>query len=522
VGRRFRLAAALAASLAPAAALAAPGEEAPPAPAPAAPMALPERVLRVGLREAVSLALKNNLDLRADSLGPGIAAASVRENESLYDHLFTSRVVGGQRREPVASKFIGDGTEINEQTLGAAAGIRRLLPTGGTISLEAGVDRTLTNSSLYQINPYFASAVDLSLVQPLFRSAGRARTESGIRFARDEKDAADLALRSRTEELVRQVETTYWSLVQARGDVEARAKGVAVAEDLLRIAEARLAAGAGTKVDVSQAAAGVAARHVDLLRADNNARSFEENLLGLLLPRTPDSPSGEAMRVEPADRPDDSLPALPAEAPDTAVARALADRTDIRVQKVFVDEAQTGVVVAESEALSQLNLEAVFGYRGVDGHADTTFSHSMATREWPTWSVGLFFEVPIGNRAARARLDRALLTREQTEARVRALESNAAVRVRNSRRDLESTRNQIDAAKRALRLSEEQLEAEKERLRNDKSTTFEVLRLESDLTDARRSEIRALVDYLIACVRYDYEVGRILETRGIAPPAREK
>jgi outer membrane protein len=529
VGRRVLAAVALVAALVPSA-FAAEEPAAPPAPpdkvdsetrnlAPAgeAPKTLPERNLRVGLKEAVALALKNNLDLRADSLGPGIAAATLRESESLYDHLFTSRVVGGERKQPVASTFVGDGTEIHEDVVTAAMGIRRLLPTGGSISLDAGLDRTLTNSTLYQINPYYDSAVTLNLVQPLLRGAGRARTESGIRFARDAKDIADLEFRSRTEDLVRSVETTYWSLVQARGDVEARAKGVSVAEDLLRISEARLAAGAGTRVDVSQAAAGVAARRVEFLRAENAARSFEENLLGLLFPRTPDAPSGEPMRVETSDEPAKSLPPLPQEEPEAAVARALVDRSDLRIQRATVDQAQVGVLIAESDSKVQLNFEGSFGYRGVESNAGNSFSQSLAQREWATWSVGLFLEVPLGNRAARARVDRALLVREQTEARVRALESTASVRVRNSRRDLESTRRQIDAARRATELAEEQLEAEKERLRNDKSTTFEVLRLESDLTDARRSEIRALVDYLISCVQYDYELGRVLESRGLAP-----
>ncbi len=397
-------------------------------------------------------------------------------------------------------------------------GVSRLLPTGGTVSLGGTLDRTLTNLSYYQINPRYESGVSFSLTQPLLRGAGKAVTESGIRFSRDSKDIADLSLRFRTEDLVQQVETAYWSLVQSRVDVQAQAKSVAVADDLLRITEARLAAGAGTRVDVSQAMAGVAARRVDLLRTGNTARSFEDDLLGLLMSRSPGSPSGDDLRVEPADDPNVSLPPLPTEEPDATVARALVDRSDVRIDRALLDQAQSGVEVAESEAKVQLNLEATYGYSGIASRAGTSFTRSLATRDWPGWSVGLVLEIPIGNRAARARLDRATLLREQAEARLRALESNASVRVRNARRQLESTREQIDAARTSRALSEEQLEAEKERLKNDKSTTFEVLRLESDLTEARRSEIRALVGYRIASVRHDFEAGRVLESRGFAGP----
>jgi outer membrane protein TolC len=536
----FRLVSWLAAALFPAAALAASPEDPTPAPAkpaeeapsPGVAKRLPDRVLRIGLREAVALALKNNLDLRAESLGPGIAAATVRESESLYDHLFTSRLKGSESMAPAASTSFGDGTDIREESLNSGIGVQRLLSTGGTISIGATLDRTLTNSvyyykgpkghlqtaSTFPDNPYYESGLTLNLSQPLLRRAGREVTESGMRSSRDAKDIADLGLRFRTEDLVQRVETTYWALVGYRIDLEARTNSVSVAEEFLRISEARLLAGAGTKVDVTQAKAGVASRRVDLLKAINGQRSTEEDLLGLLMGRTPGSPSGEPMRVEAADDPNASLPPLPDEDPEAAVARALMDRTDIRIDRAVLDQAQVGVLVAESEAKVQLNLEASIGYSGLSSRAGTAFTRSMATRDWPSWSVGLALEVPIGNRAANARLDRAALTREQAEARLRALESNAAVRVRNARRDIESTREQIDAARTSRLLSEEQLAAEKERLRNDKSTTFEVLRLESDLTEARRTEIGALVGYLDACVRYDYEVGRILESRGLAPP----
>jgi len=243
----------------------APAEEPPRGPAPAPAKREDPRTLRVSLKEAVALALRNNLDLHAATYGPAISRAGLAEAESLYDHLFTARAGGGERKIPSVSQLAGDPDQLSEDLLGASVGLQRLLPTGGTLGLEASADRTLTNSSFVTINPYFDTRVGLSLRQPLLRGFGRDVTESGIRAAENERDFADLELRSRTEDLVREVEVTYWLLVGSRGDVEAQRKSVAVAEDLLRITEARLAAGAGTRVDVSQASAGVAARRVDLL-----------------------------------------------------------------------------------------------------------------------------------------------------------------------------------------------------------------------------------------------------------------
>jgi outer membrane protein TolC len=55
------------------------------------------------------------------------------------------------------------------------------------------------------------------------------------------------------------------------------------------------------------------------------------------------------------------------------------------------------------------------------------------------------------------------------------------------------------------------LDAEQKKLDNGKSTSFVVLRLQRDLTDARAQEIRALADYNRALAQLYFEEGTILQ-----------
>ncbi len=524
---RHRLAALLLLGLSlPAGAAAAEGDapSAAPAPVPPAKAAdgkpLPEvRTLRLTLKETLAMALRSNLDLEAASYDPPMAAATLDQASALYDHLFTARVQGGEAKVPVNPAYEGDdGNQASDDFVKTGVAVERLLPWGGRVGISATSDRTLTNSSFAYYNPFWESGLGLNFRQPLLRGFGRDVTESGIRIAEDNRDIAELDYRRTIEEKVRGVEILYWELVRARGILEAREKALEVAEDLAKVNEARLKAGAGTKVDVSQAQAGVAARRVDVMRAGNDLRSLEELLLGEIVPRSPDLPDAANLRFEPADRADEDLPPLPSESLEAAVEDALVRRTDVRLRRVAVDQAEVGVLLAESDALARLDLDAGVSYAGLDRTLGTSWSDSMASREHVSWNVGLVLEIPIGNRAARAALERAVLNRSRLESLVRAEESSAAVRVRNTRRDLESAREQIDAAALSTALAVEQLEAERQRLRNDKSTTFEVLQLESDLTDARLEELRVLTEYRNAVARYDHERGLILQARGIEPP----
>ncbi|HEU4395225.1 MAG TPA: TolC family protein, partial [Planctomycetota bacterium] len=202
------LAAALAASPPRAIAAEDPPKPGPPAPAPA-PSGKGGRTLRLSLREAVELALRNNLDLRAALYGPEIARTRVAEAESLYDHLFTARVSGGENKFPTATTLSGTAFQASDDVARAAVTVGRLLPSGGFLGIDASADRTLTNSSFVTINPYYDTRVGLRWRQPLLRGFGQDVTESGIRAAKDGQDFADLDLRSRTEDLVRGVETGY-------------------------------------------------------------------------------------------------------------------------------------------------------------------------------------------------------------------------------------------------------------------------------------------------------------------------
>jgi outer membrane protein TolC len=71
------------------------------------------------------------------------------------------------------------------------------------------------------------------------------------------------------------------------------------------------------------------------------------------------------------------------------------------------------------------------------------------------------------------------------------------------------------ATREAREFAEAALDAEQKKLESGKSTSFEVLRLQRDLTTARSSEIRALADYNIALARLAQSEGSTLERRRV-------
>ncbi|MCX6885799.1 MAG: TolC family protein, partial [Verrucomicrobia bacterium] len=73
----------------------------------------------------------------------------------------------------------------------------------------------------------------------------------------------------------------------------------------------------------------------------------------------------------------------------------------------------------------------------------------------------------------------------------------------------------VGATREARIYAEAALEAEQKKLASGKSTSFEVLRLQRDLTTSRSSEIRSLADYNIALAQLAQYEGTTLERRHV-------
>lgn len=73
----------------------------------------------------------------------------------------------------------------------------------------------------------------------------------------------------------------------------------------------------------------------------------------------------------------------------------------------------------------------------------------------------------------------------------------------------------VDSTRKARIFAEQALQAEQIKLEHGTSTSFVVLQLQSSLTTARSSEIRALADYNIALEQLAFDEGTTLERNNI-------
>jgi len=162
-----------------------------------------------------------------------------------------------------------------------------------------------------------------------------------------------------------------------------------------------------------------------------------------------------------------------------------------------------------------LDLFGSYGYSG----SDREFSGALdqfRRGSSPFYSAGAEVSIPLGNTGARNNYKAAKAAKEQLALQLKQLEQIVLVGIENAIAVAMTSFERVRATKNASEFAEAALDAEQKKLQNGKSTSFQVLQLQRDLTAARSSEIRALADYNIALSRLASAEGTTLERRKIS------
>jgi outer membrane protein len=113
----------------------------------------------------------------------------------------------------------------------------------------------------------------------------------------------------------------------------------------------------------------------------------------------------------------------------------------------------------------------------------------------PFYFYGGRLVVPLGNGAARNRYKSTRAAREQSLLALKKQEQDIMIQIDNHVKLAQANFERIGATREAREYAEAALAAEQKKLENGKSTSFVVLQLQRDLTEARSDEISALVQY---------------------------
>jgi outer membrane protein TolC len=428
-------------------------------PAPAAPP--PGRPIT--LAEALTLAAQNNLALRAAAYETQIARSQLAQAEAFRRGLVTGNA---------------QYTRVNDRP-----------PTAITVPNPPGPPLSVT------LPPPDPNSWSLGVAYQLPLYTG-GRGDAQIVLAKANLRGAEATLERIKQQLVLDVRQAYYGLLLAQAGIGVSQRAVASAEENLRVARARVQAGASPRFDEVQAEVSLASARQGLVRARASEALAAQALDALVaLPLDTVLQPRETMAIV-ALRGD--LPAL--------IRRALESRPELAEQLARIEAAQAAVEIARAgtRPLIVLNAGPTFGTS-----AGTFTGGSTAGL---SWSVTLSGTITLwdGNLTAE-RIREAQLRVEQLKASEAQLRQGIELDVRRAVINYTAAVEEVAVAEKGVEQGQEQLRIANVRFQAGVSTNLEVVTAQAALSQAELSRVQALYNVNVARAQLERAVGATVE-----------
>lgn len=487
--------------------------------------------LSMSLDECIVKALKDNLGVAIQILGPEISSEGVARAQEKYIPTlsFSARP---SKAENASYSYLDATDSLVDKTVNFTfLNANQSLPTGGTFSLDFTGYRTTTNRRGTTIDPRFGTTLRFNFSQPLLRNFGFKMARREIRVAMNNLGISEETLKKTLTDTVYNVESAYWNLVYSIENLDVRRQSLQLAKDLLEKNQRSVEVGTLAPMEVLSARAEVATREADLILAETQIKSNEDQLR-LLLNISGDEDK-RITAVVPKDKPTYVQKTVDL---DEALATAIQNRNDLEISRIGLKTEKLNLSYAKNQNLPDLNLTASLYAPGIDG---TRLIYDInpidpaaqiirripggiggALRQttgfqYPNWNLGLTFSIPLANLISKANLAQARLNMRQAMLELENQKAQVFVEIKSAVRSVEANYKRILAYTTARELAEQKLAAEEEKRRVGLSTNYMVLQFQRDLANARISELNAIISYNVSLAALERSMGTNLKAKNI-------
>jgi len=398
--------------------------------------------LYLSLRDAIALALENNLDIayfrynfptaEADLLRTKAGGTAGGVNTSIVQGTqggFSSSGVGGGGASSgvtaagaggLVTSTLGNGapvpsfdpslfvqgyvdhqvlTQVNtinygvpilkDNTIEFVSGYSQAFSTGTNFTVSSYGYRYTTNSIYNVLSPQITTGFNLTVNQPLLQGFGLATNQRYIHLAKKNLQLTDLAFRAQVIATISQVQNIYWDLVAAYQDFQIKERSLAYANETLSDDQKQLELQNVPAMQVMKDQSAVAAAEGDLT-VSKAALRLQELLIKNALTKAITDPAFAEMPVVPLDLtgppdPNESQPI------DQLIAEAEKNRPDVSEDAIAMQIAQNNLKTIRNELLPRLSVYGEFigaGFGGLVNPACSLGSECATTL--PTGFPGAF------------------------------------------------------------------------------------------------------------------------------------
>ena len=472
------------------------------------------------LHSLMYLALKYSNQIRIAAEDPLIRETAIAEADSNFDWTRYVNSSWEDTSQPTSNQLIAGPNvdRFKDQIFQAAAGVRRNTRTGGVLDISQRFGYQDNNSEFFVPGDQATGQLTLSYSQPLLRGRGLAYNNSLVLLAQIDSEVAVDEFKATLQDHLLEVARAYWLLYQERAVLAQQVKLFLKTEKIVTVLKERQGIDA-QRTQYVLASSALATRRSDLIRSRTAVINAETRLRGLI--NAPELSNSDQVELVPSEFPtlnfmDVSL--------QNEIQISLQNRPEVHAAIKQVRAGATRLGIAQHELLPALNLVTQVYANGLRGSSD--FGEAFGdqfTDGRPSYSLGLNYEMPVGNRLAKARLCRRQIELRQLERQYAQALQAIQVEVDIAVREMVTSHAEVRARRVALKAAEAEAATIEARWRNliDGSGTSS-LNLESLLdaqervTQAEGEYVTSLLTLNLASINLRKANGTLLQSENVS------
>ncbi|MGA2744999.1 MAG: TolC family protein [Candidatus Sulfotelmatobacter sp.] len=219
---------------------------------------------------------------------------------SSYDPLISANGGDEHQTSPVVNQAVYGVPSLQLNTGQFNVNYSQAFASGTSINFSFNNARQTTNSPFFTLSPTLTSAFRFSIQQELLAGFGFGPNLRYLRIAKNNKKISDIAFKDQVIATVTQIENIYWDLVSAYEQTQVNEQSSAFAQQTLENTRKQLKLESVPEMDVLRAEAEVSKRDQDLTVARTSLQ-LQETLIKNAVTKSLDDPTLEAMPVIPTD-----------------------------------------------------------------------------------------------------------------------------------------------------------------------------------------------------------------------------
>jgi outer membrane protein TolC len=450
----------------------------------------------VSIDDVNRMALLNNFDIQVFRLDRDISEKELLKARAVYDTGLEASYTYNEDRLKRSSVILGSRVVDISQS----GSLAKTLPTGTVLSLGVIHERQASDSAFSTLNPYHETAASVSITQPVGKNAWGIADRNTIKITELDIENAGYTSLDKIEQELGEVQKAYWNLLLATNEVDLTQEILQGARNLFTTNKKNYEIGLVEPPEHYAVDANLKEKQRDVLLAQD-ILNRALNRLRLKLNIAHD------VVVVPKD--DFFTYEEVADTFEELLQTALRNRRDYEQAKNEIKAMDLELAMKKNALWPEIDLTATLTRNGLDRNFRASV-REITSQNYPEYTVGVTFSVPLENSTARAEYSQAELEKAKALVSLKKVECLILVQVHDAYVHAKSLFEAAQLLQLAADLQNKKYTGEEDRFSKGRSDTDRLIRYQNDYLVTKLRYLVSLYNYRAALIDLQHSMNTLL------------